>query len=118
MGSEQEQKIDQALTDSEGNVFGLLGVDIPERPKDLLEALEEALEEEQDQTYGAWVWQCVGPSGCRDYFPPGNLSHEGRPSHWLEKVILRDLPNEGREALSSDLRNKIIIDFKSGRYEP
>lgn len=65
-GGQEFANQDKALTDSEGNVFGLQGIDIPERPKDLLSEIKDAQAAAQADKYsGAVVWVCdEGPEKC------------------------------------------------------
>jgi len=65
-GGQEFAKPDQAIVDSAGNEFSLQGIDIPDRPKDLLADLEDAQKGAQTDKYGGErVWICdSGPSRC------------------------------------------------------
>lgn len=66
-GGQEFANQDKAIVDSEGNVFGLQGIDIPERPKDLLADMDkaQAAAQQLDKYGGATVWVCdEGPGSC------------------------------------------------------
>jgi hypothetical protein len=111
-GGQEFANQDKAVVDSEGNVFGLQGVDIPERPADLLSKLDEAQRNARDldKYGGATVWICdEGYDKCGHV---ANNGHHQGTNYISHEYLLSEL-----EAGTATMKGDWTISQIKGMFE-